>query len=144
MFLRAALRVLPTRVAAIAPLCVPLATVPVASRAGTDAASGPGASAPDPGAPSRELLLELCETTRLAGTRASQVAAVHVAHRLEAAGWTAEIEPRVVMLTYPRRTEIEVYDRGAAKPISWMLCRARGLRRRSAGVSSITRARCRL
>jgi len=66
---------------------------------------------------SRELMLELCETTRLAGTKASQVAAHQVARRLEAAGWQAEIEPRVVMLTYPRRTEIAVYERGAAVPL---------------------------
>jgi N-acetylated-alpha-linked acidic dipeptidase len=75
-------------------------------------ASTPGALA------SRELLRELCETTRLAGTRASQVAAHQVARRLEAAGWRAELEPRVVMLTYPRRTEIAVFDGDATTPLS--------------------------
>lgn len=68
-------------------------------------------------APSRALLLELCETTRLAGTRASHVAALQVARRLEAAGWKAEIEPRVVMLTYPRHTRLCVYEADAAAPL---------------------------
>ncbi|MCY2958746.1 MAG: M28 family peptidase [Planctomycetota bacterium] len=75
----------------------------------------PASRAGDP--PARELLLELCETTRLAGTRASQVAAHQVARRLEAAGWQAEIEPRVVLLSYPRRTEIAVYAGEAALPL---------------------------
>lgn len=66
---------------------------------------------------SRELLLELCETTRLAGTRAGLVGAHQVARRLEAAGWSAEIEPRVVMLTYPRRTEISIFDASASEPL---------------------------
>lgn len=80
-------------------------------------AVGAGESPTPDGARSRELLLELCETTRLAGTRASQVAALHVARRLEQAGWTAEVEPRVVMLSYPRRTELAVFDGSAAKPL---------------------------
>ncbi len=69
------------------------------------------------GEKSRELLRELCETTRLAGTRASQVAAQKVARRLVDAGWQAEVEPRVVMLTYPRRTELAVYERDATVPL---------------------------
>jgi len=67
--------------------------------------------------PARALLRELCETTRLAGTRASLVGAEQVARRLAAAGFEVEIEPRVVMLTYPRRTEIAVFERGAEKPL---------------------------
>lgn len=67
--------------------------------------------------PARALLRELCETTRLAGTRASLVGAEQVGRRLSAAGFEVEIEPRVVLLTYPRRTEIAVYERGAAKPL---------------------------
>lgn len=67
--------------------------------------SAPVSNAP----PAQELLRELCETTRLAGTNAGLVGARQVARRLEAAGWRTEVEPRVVMLTYPRRTEIAIY-----------------------------------
>ncbi len=67
--------------------------------------------------PARELLLELCETTRLAGTGASLVGAQQVARRLAAAGWQVEVEPRAVLLTYPRRTQISVYEGAGAEPL---------------------------
>jgi N-acetylated-alpha-linked acidic dipeptidase len=76
------------------------------------AAAVESAGSTPPGA--RELLLELCETTRLAGTTASLVGARQVAARLKEAGWQVEIEPREVLLTYPRRTQFAVYDVGSA------------------------------
>lgn len=116
MFLRAAPHV---RSALLAPalwasiLLAPGSASPAFQAPAADGSEKARSDAP----PSRELLLELCETTRLAGTRASQVAAHQVARRLEAAGWRAEIEPRVVMLTYPRRTRLAVYDGAAARPV---------------------------
>jgi N-acetylated-alpha-linked acidic dipeptidase len=65
---------------------------------------------PAPGdPPSRELLLELTQQTRLAGTVGSLVAAKNVARRLEEAGWKTEIEEREVLLSYPRHVELAIY-----------------------------------
>lgn len=76
------------------------------------------AATPAPGdPPSRALVRELCETTRLAGTSASQVGARQVARRLSEAGWEVELDPRVVLLSYPRRTEIGVFEPGAERPL---------------------------
>src|SRR5438552_19146256 len=65
------------------------------------------ARAGDP--PSRELLLELTQQTRLAGTVGSFVAAKNVARRLEQAGWKTEIEEREVLLSYPRHVELAIF-----------------------------------
>jgi N-acetylated-alpha-linked acidic dipeptidase len=82
--------------------------------------SAPSAQAQEaaqtPAAPrSRELLLELCSTTRLAGTSGSQVGATLVARRLEQAGWTVEFDEREVLLTYPRSTRLAGFARSSAQ-----------------------------
>ncbi len=69
------------------------------------------------GPPSRELLRELTETARLAGTTGAYVGARNVARRLEEAGWRAEIEPREVLLSYPRRIEFAIHDGAGAPPL---------------------------
>ncbi len=64
---------------------------------------------------SRELLLELCSTTRLAGTSGSQVGAAIVAKHLKAAGWSVELDEREVLLSLPRSTRMAVFADGAAR-----------------------------
>ena len=59
--------------------------------------------------PSRELLRQLCESPRLAGTVGSLRAARWVAERLEEAGWRVELEEREVLLSLPRRLGFELY-----------------------------------
>ena len=66
------------------------------------------AGAGDP--PSRELLLELTSTPRLAGTSGSVVGAKIVARRLEEAGWKVETDVREVLLSLPRSIELAIYD----------------------------------
>ena len=61
-------------------------------------------------APSRDLLLGLTETPRLAGTCGSLVGAKYVARVLEDAGWKVEIDEREVMLSLPRRIEFAIYE----------------------------------
>jgi len=58
---------------------------------------------------SRELLLELTSTTRLAGTSGSITGAKIVARHLEAAGWKVEFDEREVLLSLPRRVEVSVF-----------------------------------
>lgn len=66
---------------------------------------------------SRELLLELTSTTRLAGTSGSRVGAAIVAKHLEAAGWTVELDEREVLLSLPRSTSFSIYSEpGAREP----------------------------
>lgn len=60
--------------------------------------------------PSRALLLELTAQPRLAGTIGSKVGADIVAGHLRAAGWQVEIDEREVLLSLPRRIELELYD----------------------------------
>jgi len=57
-------------------------------------------------APSRQLLLELTESTRLAGTRGSRLAAERCARRLEHAGFEVEIDQREVVQVLPLRTHL--------------------------------------
>lgn len=64
-------------------------------------------SAPTAPPPSRALLLELTEQTRLAGTVGSKVAADHVARHLRAAGFEVEYDDHEVVLAIPRRIELE-------------------------------------
>ncbi len=64
---------------------------------------------------SRELLLELCSTTRLAGTSGSQVGAAIVARHLRAAGWEVELDEREVLLSLPRSTRFAVFADAAAR-----------------------------
>lgn len=72
------------------------------------------ASAP----PSRALLYELTQQTRLAGTIGSKVAAEHVAKHLRDAGFEVEFDDREVLLSLPRRIELDVFDEGVdAEPI---------------------------
>ncbi|MDZ4771645.1 MAG: M28 family peptidase [Planctomycetota bacterium] len=73
-------------------------------------ASPPATDAP----PSRALLLELTAQPRLAGTIGSKVGAEIVAKHLRAAGFEVEIDEREVLLSLPRRIELELYD-GAQK-----------------------------
>src|SRR5689334_21512357 len=60
--------------------------------------------------PSRALLLELTAQPRLAGTIGSKVGAEIVAKHLRAAGWDVEIDEREVLLSLPRRIELELFD----------------------------------
>lgn len=60
--------------------------------------------------PSRALLLELTEQTRLAGTRGSQLAAERCAAHLAAAGFQVELDRREVVLALPTRTELRAVD----------------------------------
>ncbi len=59
--------------------------------------------------PARALLLELCESTRLAGTSGSRIGARMVSRHLEKAGFQVELDEREVLLTYPRRVEFSIY-----------------------------------
>lgn len=68
--------------------------------------------------PARALLLDLTQEARLAGTKGSELAARNVARELEKAGWRAELEPRVVLLSYPRRIELSIFASGAREPLS--------------------------
>lgn len=63
--------------------------------------------------PSRQLLLELTEATRLAGTRGSRLAAERCARRLEAAGFAVEIDQREVVQVLPLRTRVRAEAGGA-------------------------------
>src|SRR5262245_4852731 len=73
----------------------------------------------DPPPPSRQLLLGLTETPRLAGTCGSLVGAKFVARVLEDAGWKVEIDEREVLLSLPRNIEFAIYeDAFAEAPIS--------------------------
>ena len=79
------------------------------------AAPQSGESAP----PSRELLLGLTESPRLAGTCGSLVGARYVARVLEEAGWRVEIDEREVLLSLPRTIEFSIYeDAFAETPLS--------------------------
>ncbi len=69
-----------------------------------------GAQKPQAGPPSRELLLELTASPRLAGTCGSLVGAKFVARKLEEAGWKVEIDEREVMLSLPRTIEFAIYE----------------------------------
>ncbi len=60
--------------------------------------------------PSRALLLELTAQPRLAGTIGSKVGAEIVAKHLRAAGFEVEIDEREVLLSLPRRIELEFFD----------------------------------
>jgi N-acetylated-alpha-linked acidic dipeptidase len=73
-------------------------------------AQGPGSKIPPSGPPSRQLLLELTESPRLAGTCGSLVGANFVAKTLEEAGWKVEIDEREVMLSLPRSIEFSVIE----------------------------------
>jgi len=78
-----------------------------------------GAQEPKGGPPSRELLLGLTESPRLAGTCGSLVGAKYVARVLEDAGWKVEIDEREVMLSLPRNIEFSIYeDAFAEAPLS--------------------------
>jgi N-acetylated-alpha-linked acidic dipeptidase len=87
------------------------------------AAGSPGSQAPAPetaaSPPSRELLLGLTESPRLAGTCGSLVGAKYVARVLEQAGWKVEFDEREVLLSLPRNIEFSIYeDAFAEKPLS--------------------------
>lgn len=91
-------------------LFAPLLAVFLLGSATQDARRGP---------PSRELLLGLTESPRLAGTCGSLVGAKFVARVLEEAGWKVEIDEREVMLSLPRTIEFAIYeDAFAEAPIS--------------------------
>ncbi|MBL8859703.1 MAG: M20/M25/M40 family metallo-hydrolase [Planctomycetes bacterium] len=60
--------------------------------------------------PARALLLELTAQPRLAGTIGSQIGADIVAKHLRAAGFQVEIDEREVLLSIPRRIELEIFD----------------------------------
>ena len=64
--------------------------------------------------PARELLLELTETPRLAGTSGSAWGAELVARRLAEAGFEVEVDEREVMLSLPREIELQVFGDGFA------------------------------
>jgi N-acetylated-alpha-linked acidic dipeptidase len=72
--------------------------------AAVGAAPVPAESAP----PSRAMLFELTQQPRVAGTIGTKVGAKICADWLEAAGWQVEIDEREVMLSLPRRIELEV------------------------------------
>ena len=80
-------------------------------------ALGAQARAQDAPAPARELSLELNSTARLAGTSGDLAGAKIVARRLAEAGWSVEIDERVVLLSLPRRLAFALYaDSDAARP----------------------------
>lgn len=60
--------------------------------------------------PSRQLLMELTAMPRLAGTVGSSFGANLVGRWLEEAGFQVEFDERVVMLTYPLRTEFAIWE----------------------------------
>ena len=60
--------------------------------------------------PSRELLLELTTSPRLAGTVGSEWGAKLVGGWLTEAGFDVEFDEREVLLTYPKRVEISFYE----------------------------------
>jgi N-acetylated-alpha-linked acidic dipeptidase len=62
--------------------------------------------------PARQLLLELTEATRLAGTRGSRLAADRCARRLEEAGFEVEIDQREVVQVLPLRTHLRAEAEG--------------------------------
>lgn len=59
--------------------------------------------------PARALLLELCESPRLAGTSGSRIGARMVARHLAQAGFEVELDEREVLLSYPRKIEFGIY-----------------------------------
>ncbi len=60
--------------------------------------------------PARALLKELTTSPRLAGTVGSEWGAKLVGRWLEAAGFEVEFDEREVMLTYPKRIEIALFE----------------------------------
>lgn len=68
---------------------------------------GPAQALSDP--PSRALLLELSRRPRLAGTPESRWAVELVARRLREAGLEVELDPREVLLSLPRKLELELF-----------------------------------
>lgn len=60
--------------------------------------------------PSRDLLLELTRTPRLAGTPASYRAVTFLEEVLTEAGFEVEVDSRLVLLSLPRRLELSVFD----------------------------------
>lgn len=60
--------------------------------------------------PARELSRRLTAEPRLAGTSGSFEAAEFVAGVLRAAGWTVELDERVVLLSFPKRIELRGFD----------------------------------
>jgi N-acetylated-alpha-linked acidic dipeptidase len=81
------------------PFLLPLLALPVL---------GPTQSTPYP--PSRQLLRELTQQPRLAGTTGSRWGAVLVERELLRAGWEVEIDAREVLLSLPRRLVIGAYE----------------------------------
>ena len=67
----------------------------------------PGGDEAEP--PTRALVRDLCASPRLAGTTGSRWGAELVASRLQAAGWTVEIDSREVVLSLPRRIEVSIF-----------------------------------
>ncbi|MBI5434257.1 MAG: M28 family peptidase [Planctomycetes bacterium] len=63
---------------------------------------------------SRTLARELSTFTRLAGTSGSEVGAAWAARELERAGFTVELDRREVVLSYPRRLRLELFDSASA------------------------------
>lgn len=72
----------------------------------------PGNAAPDD-PPSRELLLELTATPRLAGTPTAYRAVEVVEGVLREAGWEVEVDSREVLLSLPRRLELALFEDGS-------------------------------
>ncbi len=66
--------------------------------------------APQDDPPARALSLELTAAPRLAGTPGSLRAVEMVQRVLQQAGWTVEIDERVVLLSLPRRLELEFFE----------------------------------
>ena len=58
--------------------------------------------------PSRGLLLELCRSSRLAGTTGSKISADFVARVMREAGFTVEIDEREVLLGLPRSIHFKI------------------------------------
>jgi N-acetylated-alpha-linked acidic dipeptidase len=86
------------------PLCLTTALVPLLA--------GP-AAAQDGAPPARQLLLDYSAFTRLAGTSGSLRAAEFLSGVLEEAGWQVTLDERVVLLSLPRLTELEVFADGS-------------------------------
>ncbi len=78
----------------------------------------------DTAPPSRALLLELCASTRLAGTPTSRRGAEFVARVLEQAGWRVELDEREVLLSLPRSLSISAYGNATTDQAAWTWARS--------------------
>lgn len=78
----------------------------------------------DTAPPSRALLLELCASTRLAGTPTSRRGAEFVARVLEQAGWRVEFDEREVLLSLPRSLSISAYGNASTDQAAWTWARS--------------------